>query len=45
MHQAIHNTITIASTKGTDKSFLRDRVDPQELFNTYAGTGIMELDK
>lgn len=27
------------------KSFLFDRVDPQELFNTYAGTGIMELDK
>lgn len=33
------------STAGTDKSFLGDRVDPQELFNTYAGTGIMELDR
>lgn len=33
------------STAGPDKSFLFDRVGSQELFNTYAGTGIMELDR
>lgn len=27
------------------KSYLFDGVDPQELFNKYAGTGIMELDR
>ena len=30
------------STAGKGKSYLFDTVDPQELFNKYAGTGIME---
>ncbi|MDU2418058.1 polymorphic toxin type 50 domain-containing protein [Negativicoccus succinicivorans] len=32
------------STAGNGKSYLFDTVDPQELFNKYAGTGIMERD-
>lgn len=33
------------STAKRGKSYLFDDVDPQELFDTYAGTGIMELDR
>ncbi|MDU5649120.1 MAG: minor capsid protein [Haemophilus parainfluenzae] len=32
------------STAGKGKSYLFDTVDPQELFNKYAGTGTMEKD-
>lgn len=33
------------ATAKKGKSYLFDDVDPQELFNNYAGTGIMELDR
>lgn len=32
------------STVKAGKSYLFDNVDPQALFNEYAGTGVMELD-
>ena len=33
------------STVKPGKSYLFDHVDPQELFDTYAGTGILEVDR
>lgn len=35
----------IEATAKKGKSYLFDDVNPQELFNNYAGTGIMELDR